>query len=259
MPPLYDGASALAEAVIDGCEDERRRPGAAAAQPAPLLPACRRDVCARYRVGNWRKSPGTEAGTIDLERVESELNDDTAAVVVQNPNFVGVLEPLEALGSLLQNRKTAYVAAVNPISLGVIRPPGDFGADIVVGDGQPLGLPLSYGGPYVGDVRHAGPAYSTNARAGGRSDDRRGREAGVRYDASDARTAYSPGTGDLEYLHESDTVRDSRDRLSCIAGSGWPAGSGNVELEPQSRSRVRSERCRWAIPEVSPVRRSTSL
>jgi glycine dehydrogenase subunit 1 len=94
--------------------------------------------------------PWTDAGTIDLDRVESEMNDDTAAVVVQNPNFLGVLEPLDALGSLIRNHRAAYVAAVNPISLGVIRPPGDFGADIVVGDGQPLGLPLSYGGPYVG-------------------------------------------------------------------------------------------------------------
>ena len=146
---MYDGASALAEAVMMAV---RINDGGRVLLPRSLHPFYRR-VVETYVHGiglELAEIPWTEAGTIDLERVESELNDDTAAVVVQNPNFVGVLEPLEALGSLLQNRKTAYVAAVNPISLGVIRPPGDFGADIVVGDGQPLGLPLSYGGPYVG-------------------------------------------------------------------------------------------------------------
>lgn len=146
---MYDGASALAEAVMMAV---RINDGGRVLLPRSLHPFYRR-VVETYVHGiglELAEIPWTDAGTIDLERVESELNDDTAAVVVQNPNFVGVLEPLEALGSLLQNRETAYVAAVNPISLGVIRPPGDFGADIVVGDGQPLGLPLSYGGPYVG-------------------------------------------------------------------------------------------------------------
>ncbi len=72
------------------------------------------------------------------------------AVVVQNPNFLGVLEPLEEIGKILADRPPSFIAAVNPITAGVIEPPGSFGADIVVGDGQPLGLPLSFGGPYVG-------------------------------------------------------------------------------------------------------------
>lgn len=146
---MYDGASALAEAVMMAV---RINDGGRVLLPRGLHPFYRR-VVETYVHGiglDLVEIPWTDAGTIDLERVESELNDDTAAVVVQNPNFVGVLEPLASLGDLLQNYKTAYVAAVNPISLGVIRPPGDFGADIVVGDGQPLGLPLSYGGPYVG-------------------------------------------------------------------------------------------------------------
>ncbi len=146
---MYDGASALAEAVMMAV---RINNGTRVLLPRSLHPFHRR-VVETYVQGiglEVVEIPWTDAGTIDLEQVESELSDETAAVVAQNPNFLGVLEPLDALGSLLRNRPTAYVASVNPISLGVIRPPGDFGADIVVGDGQPLGLPLSYGGPYVG-------------------------------------------------------------------------------------------------------------
>lgn len=146
---MYDGASALAEAVMMAV---RINDGTRVLLPRSLHPFYRRVVETYVRgIGlELVEIPWTDAGTIDIELVEAELNDDTAAVVVQNPNFLGVLEPLDALGSLLQDHPSAYVASVNPISLGVIRPPGDFGADIVVGDGQPLGLPLSYGGPYVG-------------------------------------------------------------------------------------------------------------
>ncbi len=146
---MYDGASALAEAVMMAV---RINNGTRVLLPRSLHPFYRR-VVETYVQGiglEVVEIPWSVAGTIDMERVDEELNDDTAAVVVQNPNFLGVLEPLDALGSLLQSRRSAFVASVNPISLGVIRPPGDFGADIVVGDGQPLGLPLSYGGPYVG-------------------------------------------------------------------------------------------------------------
>ncbi len=146
---MYDGASALAEAVMMAV---RINDGTRVLLPRSLHPFYRRVVETYVRgIGlELVEIPWTDAGTVDIELVEAELNDDTAAVVVQNPNFLGVLEPLDAMGSLLQDHPSAYVASVNPISVGVIRPPGDFGADIVVGDGQPLGLPLSYGGPYVG-------------------------------------------------------------------------------------------------------------
>ena len=146
---MYDGASALAEAVMMAV---RINDGSRVLLPRSLHPFYRRVVETYVRgIGlELVEIPWTDAGTVDIELVGAELNEDTAAVVVQNPNFLGVLEPLDALGGLLQDHPSAYVASVNPISLGVIRPPGDFGADIVVGDGQPLGLPLSYGGPYVG-------------------------------------------------------------------------------------------------------------
>ena len=146
---MYDGASALAEAVLMSV---RINGGTRVLLPGSLHPFYRKVVETYVRGIELEivEIPWTAAGTLELERVRAELNGDTAAVVVQNPNFLGVLEPLDEIGALVSPAPTAFVAAVNPISLGVIRPPGDFGADIVVGDGQPLGLPLSYGGPYVG-------------------------------------------------------------------------------------------------------------
>ena len=146
---MYDGASALAEAVLMAV---RLNGGTRVLLPGSLHPHYR-SVVETYVRGielELVEIPWAEEGTIDLDILGSELDDDVTAVVVQNPNFLGVLEPLEELGRLVGPTKACLVAAVNPIALGVIRPPGDFGADIVVGDGQPLGIPVSFGGPYVG-------------------------------------------------------------------------------------------------------------
>lgn len=146
---MYDGASALAEAVLMAV---RMNDGARVLLPESLHPFYRQVVATYVRgIGlELVDIPWSDSGAVDLAVLKRELTDHTAAVVVQNPNFFGVLEPLDEIGALLDGARTAFVACVNPMSLSAIRPPGDFGADIVVGDGQPLGLPLSYGGPYVG-------------------------------------------------------------------------------------------------------------
>ena len=146
---MYDGASALAEAVLMSV---RVNGGTRVLLPQNLHPHYRAVVETYVRGIQLElvEIPWTAAGTLDLEALEGLLDDDTAAVVVQNPNFLGGLEPLDEIGGLLESSRACFVAAVNPISLGIIRPPGDFGADIVVGDGQPLGIPVAFGGPYVG-------------------------------------------------------------------------------------------------------------
>lgn len=146
---MYDGSSALAEAVLMSV---RINGGSRVLLPRSLHPFYKQ-VIETYVKGihlELVEIPWTETGGMDIEVLKKELNSDTAAVVVQNPNFLGVLEALDDIGDVVTPSKAAFVACVNPISLGIIRPPGDFGADIVVGDGQPLGLPLAYGGPYVG-------------------------------------------------------------------------------------------------------------
>ena len=141
---MYDGASALAEAVLMSVRLNNRT---RILLPRSLHPFYRQVVSTYVRGIDLElvDIPWSDSGTLDIPALKRELNDNTAAVVVQNPNFLGVLESLDEIGDLVNNTKTAYVACVNPISLSAIRPPGDFGADIVVGDGQPLGLPLSYG------------------------------------------------------------------------------------------------------------------
>ena len=90
-------------------------------------------------------------GTItDLQKLEHAIDDDTAAVAVQYPNFYGSIEDLEKINSLIADKKALFIVYANPLALGLLTPPGTFGADIVVGDTQPFGIPTQFGGPHCG-------------------------------------------------------------------------------------------------------------
>lgn len=145
---VYDGASALAEAVIMATEIGRRR--------KVLLPATMhsnyRRVVETYCTGldiELGVVPSAE-GIIDVAALSELLDDSVAGVVVQQPNFFGCLESCERLSEITHAGSALLIAVVNPISLGILKCPGEYQADIVVGDGQPLGLPLSFGGPSFG-------------------------------------------------------------------------------------------------------------
>ncbi|UUX34347.1 aminomethyl-transferring glycine dehydrogenase subunit GcvPA [Fundicoccus culcitae] len=88
--------------------------------------------------------------TTDLTALEALIDEDTAAVVVQYPNFFGTIEDIKAIKSLLDGTKALLIVVANPLALAVLEAPGKLGADIVVGDTQPLGIPMSYGGPHCG-------------------------------------------------------------------------------------------------------------
>jgi glycine dehydrogenase subunit 1 len=89
-------------------------------------------------------------GVTDLDALAAKVDDVTAAVILQSPNFFGCIEPMQRAGELIKPKGAWFVACVNPISLGALKPPGEYGADLALGEGQPLGIPLSFGGPYVG-------------------------------------------------------------------------------------------------------------
>lgn len=90
-------------------------------------------------------------GTItDLQKLEQAIDDDTAAVAVQYPNFYGSIEDLEKINSLIADKKALFIVYANPLALGLLTPPGTFGADIVVGDTQPFGISTQFGGPHCG-------------------------------------------------------------------------------------------------------------
>src|SRR5699024_245327 len=110
----------------------------------------------RAVIETYAKAPGLEIveidhvnGYTDLAQLESELDDNTASVVMQYTNFFGVIEPLDKVQTLLENqKKTMFITSSNPLALGYLTPPGEFGADIVVGDTQVFGIPAQFGGPH---------------------------------------------------------------------------------------------------------------
>ncbi|HDE0473832.1 TPA: aminomethyl-transferring glycine dehydrogenase subunit GcvPA [Staphylococcus aureus] len=93
---------------------------------------------------------GLDGTVTDLKKLEAAVDDETAAVAVQYPNFYGSIEDLEKIHSFIEDKKALFIVYANPLALGLLTPPGSFGADIVVGDTQPFGIPAQFGGPHCG-------------------------------------------------------------------------------------------------------------
>lgn len=103
-----------------------------------------------YGTGDELRVVPAKDGKTDLEALASMLDEEVASFYVQQPNFFGLFEDAEALGQLVHQAGAKYIMGCNPIALAIMKPPRDCGADIAVGEGQPLGLPLGCGGPYLG-------------------------------------------------------------------------------------------------------------
>jgi glycine dehydrogenase subunit 1 len=145
---LYDGASALAEAVLMAGEAQKRKEILISTTVHPEY----REVVKTYARGQGLciVEVPFSGGVTDMEVLKASLSVNTAAVVVQNPNFFGCIEPMLEIGELAHGQGALYITAVDPISLGILKAPGEYGADIVVGDGQALGNATSFGGPHLG-------------------------------------------------------------------------------------------------------------
>lgn len=145
---MYDGASAAAEAVLMSLEITGRRRVVVAGSVHPEF----RQVIGTY-LQNYDASLHEldyRQGVCRLEEVGASVNADTACLVAQHPNFFGCLEPVAELARIAHHVGALFVVIFQPISLGILRPPGDYGADIAVAEGQSLGIPMSFGGPYLG-------------------------------------------------------------------------------------------------------------
>jgi glycine dehydrogenase subunit 1 len=92
----------------------------------------------------------TPQGTVNLEELEAAVNDQTACVLVQQPNFFGCLEEVAAIGEIAHRHGALLVQSFDPLSVGLLKRPGELGADIAVAEGQSLGIPLQFGGPFLG-------------------------------------------------------------------------------------------------------------
>jgi glycine cleavage system P protein (glycine dehydrogenase) subunit 1 len=145
---LYDGGSALAEAALMAHGVTEREQVVVSAAVSPLA----RRVVATYCAGPRLpiKTVAWADGVTDLDALRTAVTGKTAAVMVQYPNFFGCLEDLDAAARIAHDRGALFVVSVDPVALGVLRPPGEAGADIVVGEGQGLGNPVMGGGPYLG-------------------------------------------------------------------------------------------------------------
>ena len=147
----YDGATALAEAVImalNVARGKRRK-----IVMSPTVHPEYRAVVRTYTQGMQLTVTGEQPGPFDASALIQHVDRDTACVVVQNPSFLGDLEApaaLQALADAAHEAGALLVVGADPISLGLFAPPGDYGADIVCGEGQALGCGLAYGGPYLG-------------------------------------------------------------------------------------------------------------
>ncbi|MEO0079010.1 MAG: aminomethyl-transferring glycine dehydrogenase subunit GcvPA, partial [candidate division WOR-3 bacterium] len=145
---MYDCATALAEAT-HMARDISRRPRVLVSDgvhPAHLEVV--RTYC--HGLGIPIETVPLKHGVTDSAVLEQMCDKDVAAVLIQHPNFFGAIEPAPRLSDIVHQAGALLVVSADPISLGALQPPGEYGADISVGEGQSLGLPLSFGGPYLG-------------------------------------------------------------------------------------------------------------
>jgi glycine dehydrogenase subunit 1 len=145
---MYDGASALAEAVLLAVRETGRRRVIFSSSLHPEYKQVIRTYLEGYKIELVEIAH--RDGLFDEEGLKGQANEDAACVIMQNPNFFGFIENAEAIDAACHRCGALLIACVNPVSLGVLKSPGECNADIAVGEGQPLGIPLSYGGPYLG-------------------------------------------------------------------------------------------------------------
>lgn len=174
---LYDGASACAEALLMALRLQKNRQQVLVAHGLnPHYRAvveqylgCHAQIHTLAYDKNWQ---------VDLEALEEALNENTAAVLIQSPNFFGILENVKQIAARAKAKGALLIMAANPLSYGIYATAGELGADIAVGDCQPFGLPLEFGGPYAGYLacrkpfvrqmpgRFVGETKDTNGKTG---------------------------------------------------------------------------------------------
>lgn len=145
---MYDGGTALAEAAALSAGQTRNKKILVSGAVHPES----RAVLKTYATGQRLEVIEIPVvnGVTDVEALKSYMDDEVASVVVQYPNFFGQIEPLKEIEQIAHQNKGMFIVSSNPLALGVLTPPGKLGADIVVGDAQPFGIPAQFGGPHCG-------------------------------------------------------------------------------------------------------------
>lgn len=150
---MYDGATATAEATILAQNVTRRNKVVVAPSVNPdylsVLKTYTAEVGSRL-VLDWDLEGCLRLGKVNAAKADEIVDGETACLLVQHPNFFGALEDVARLAEVAHQAGALFIVLVDPVSLGLLRTPGSYGADVVVGEGQSLGNPLSFGGPYLG-------------------------------------------------------------------------------------------------------------
>ena len=144
---VYDGAAAAAEAAAM-CRDRKRQKVLVSAAANPMVLRTVATYC-EGAGAPFAVVPARE-GVTDREALAELLDGGTACFYLQQPNFYGLIEDAQALGALCHGAGAKFIMGVNPIAAAALKTPGECGADVAVGEGQPLGMPLAFGGPYLG-------------------------------------------------------------------------------------------------------------
>ncbi|MDG5788715.1 aminomethyl-transferring glycine dehydrogenase subunit GcvPA [Evansella sp. AB-P1] len=145
---MYDGPTALAEAAMMSAGQTKKK---TILVSKTVHPEARAVLKTNAKGQNLTVIEIDEKdGLTDLDHLSDQYNDDIASVIVQYPNFLGNIEDLSAIEKISHQGKALFIVSSNPLSLGLLQPPGEFGADVVVGDVQPFGIPTQLGGPHCG-------------------------------------------------------------------------------------------------------------
>jgi glycine dehydrogenase subunit 1 len=176
---LYDGGSATAEAVLMAVSTTKRF--GKVVVPASLHPEYRRTIATYIKdLGIELVTVETPTGVARSQDFAAAIDDTTACIVVQQPNFFGCVEDAGSLATMAHDAGALVVAAFDPISLGLLKRPGDWGADIAAAEGHTLGTPMQYGGPYLGILAcRENLIRRMPGRIAGETVDRRGRRCFV--------------------------------------------------------------------------------
>ena len=138
---MYDGATSLAEAVLMACRVTRRQQVVVSDTVSPAY---------RQVIATYCQAQGIAIDIVPTADIGANVTEATAGVVAQYPNFYGGLDDLADLAATAHDDGALLVVSADPLAMGMLNPPGAFGADIVTGEGQPIGIPPSFGGPYLG-------------------------------------------------------------------------------------------------------------
>jgi len=148
---MYDGSTALAEAMLTSLRLTKKKKILVPSTMNPEYYEVMKTYLGPHSINIVKVNYDSDTSLLDLNDLDKKIDSGTAAVYIENPTFLGFIESqIDEISEIAHRNNALFIVGVDPISLGILRPPGDYDADIVIGEAQPLGIGLNYGGSYLG-------------------------------------------------------------------------------------------------------------